>query len=123
MTERNTRQKRAIQEVLAAAEAPMSVQDILQAAQAAVPTLSQATVYRVLRTLTDRGELATVQLPGEVPLYEMAGKSHHHFFRCRKCAHMYEIKGCTRALGHMVPADFELEHHEIFLFGLCPTCR
>ena len=123
MTERDTRQKRAIQAVLAAAEAPLSVQDILRAARGDVPTLSQGTVYRVLKALAAKGQLATVQLPGEVPLYETAGKSHHHFFRCRKCDHMYEIKGCTKALDLLVPAEFELEAHEIFLFGLCSACR
>ena len=123
MTERNTRQKSAIQDVLAAAEAPLSVQDILRLAQGEVPTLSQATVYRVLKGMVAKGLLAVVQLPGEVPLYETAGRSHHHFFRCRKCDHMYEIKGCTQALRHLVPDEFALEHHEIFLFGLCPACR
>ena len=123
MAERSTRQKRAIQDVLAEARTPLSVQDILRAARRTVPALSQGTVYRVLKALTDKGLLATVHLPGEVPLYEQAGKSHHHFFRCRRCDHMYEIKGCGEALRRLVPRDFSLEHHEIFLFGLCPTCR
>jgi len=123
MAERNTRQKRAIQAVLATAEAPLSVRDILLAARRDVPSLSQGTVYRVLKALTAKGRVAIVQLPGEVPLYEVAGKSHHHFFRCRKCDHMYEIEGCSKVLRHLVPDEFQLEDHEIFLFGLCPVCR
>jgi len=66
--------------------------------------------------------VATVQLPGEVPRYELAGKGHHHFFRCRQCGSMYAVGGCTDLIEGLVPQGFRLEDHEVFLFGTCSSC-
>jgi len=121
--ERNTRQKEAIRQALQGAAAPLSAAEVHESARGDVPSLSLATVYRVLKRLVKTGDLAVVQLPGEVPLYEVSGKSHHHFFRCRQCGHMYQIKGCVAALKPLVPRGFKMEDHELFLFGLCAECR
>jgi len=121
--ERNTRQKDAIRQALQGASVPLNAAEVLEAARGRVPSLSLATVYRVLKQLVPKGDLAVVQLPGEVPLYEVAGKSHHHFFRCRRCGHMYQIEGCESALKPLVPNGFKMEDHELFLFGLCAECR
>jgi Fur family ferric uptake transcriptional regulator len=122
MPERNTRQKAAVLEVLEKTRHPLAPLEILAKAQGRVPTVSLATVYRVLKALQEKDVIATVQLPGEAPLYEMAGKSHHHFFRCRECGLMYEVTGCTDMLKSLVPRGFRLEDHALFLFGTCSTC-
>jgi Fur family ferric uptake transcriptional regulator len=123
MAERNTIQKRAIQEVFQQADNPLSVAEVLRRAQQAVATLSQATVYRVLNSLLEKGIIDTVQLPGESPLYETAGKRHHHFFRCRRCETMYEVAGCSDLIDELVPRGFVLDDHEVFLFGTCAQCQ
>jgi Fur family ferric uptake transcriptional regulator len=122
MSERNTRQKAAVLEVLEKSQTPLAPPQILAKAQELAPTISQATVYRILKVLLEKKVIATVQLPGEVPLYELAGKSHHHYFRCRQCGFMYEVNGCTDMLKDLVPRGFRLEGHELFLFGTCSTC-
>jgi Fur family ferric uptake transcriptional regulator len=122
MSERNTRQKAAVLEVLEGAQAPLAAPQILTKAQRRVPSIGQATVYRILKALLEKQAVATVQLPGEVPLYELAGKSHHHYFRCRRCGFMYEVNGCTDLLKGLVPRGFRLEDHELFLFGTCSSC-
>ena len=75
------------------------------------------------QTYWDENKTFRAPGPGEVPLYEVSGKSHHHFFRCRQCGHMYQIKGCVAALKPLVPRGFKMEDHELFLFGLCAECR
>ena len=122
MSERNTRQKAAVLDVLEKSQTPLAPPQILAKAQELAPTISQATVYRILKALLKKDVIATVQLPGEVPLYELAGKSHHHYFRCRRCGFMYEVNGCTDMLKDLVPRGFRLEDHELFLFGTCSTC-
>jgi Fur family ferric uptake transcriptional regulator len=122
MLERNTRQKAAVLGVLEKSKTPLAAPQILTRAEEIVPSISQATVYRILKGLLDKDLVATVQLPGEVPLYELAGKNHHHYFRCRKCGSMYEVSGCTRLLKDLVPRGFRLEDHELFLFGTCSSC-
>jgi Fur family ferric uptake transcriptional regulator len=123
MAERNTRQKAAVREVLQEAKTPLPPADIRSRAQRIVPTISQATVYRILKGLLEKQEITAVQLPGEPPLYELAGKKHHHFFRCRECEQMFEVEGCDGLIEHLVPRGFVLEDHDVFLFGLCKSCR
>ncbi|MBS3821239.1 MAG: transcriptional repressor [Planctomycetes bacterium] len=122
MTERNTRQKTAVATVLAEARTPLTPRDIQVRARTIVATISQATVYRILKGLLEKQDVTTVQLPGEPPLYEQAGKTHHHFFRCRRCKQMYEVQGCDNLIDRLVPKGFTLEDHDVFLFGLCRTC-
>jgi Fur family ferric uptake transcriptional regulator len=122
MPERNTRQKGAVLEVLEKTRHPLAPPEILARAQELAPTVSLATVYRILKSLQKKDVIAIVQLPGEAPLYEMAGKSHHHFFRCRQCGLMYEVNRCTDTLKNLVPRGFRLEGHELFLFGTCSSC-
>jgi Fur family transcriptional regulator, ferric uptake regulator len=123
MSARNTRQQQAIREVFHQAMAPLSPRDVLKRARSRVPSMSQATVYRGIRRLLDEQTIVTVQLPGQPPLYEQAGKGHHHFFRCRKCHEMYEVQGCDELVDRLVPRGFSLEDHDVFLFGLCSQCR
>ncbi len=122
MSQRNTAQRAAILDVLTGAEAPLSIEQILARGQQTVPTLSQATVYRILKRLQSRGDVVTVQLPGRTPLYELSGKGHHHFFRCRRCEQMYEVTGCDGLVDQLVPRGFSLEDHDVFLYGLCADC-
>jgi hypothetical protein len=56
--ERSTRQRSAIRSAIDAAGRPLSPQEVLDAAQAEVPGLSQATVYRNLKLLLDAAEVA-----------------------------------------------------------------
>jgi Fur family ferric uptake transcriptional regulator len=122
MSPRNTTQRSAVLNVLTKAESPLGVEQILTRGRQAVPTLSQATVYRLLKQFIERGDVATVQLPGQTPLYELSGKGHHHFFRCRQCGNMYEVKGCEGLMDRLVPRGFSLEDHDLFLYGLCAAC-
>lgn len=120
---RDTSQRRAIVSALQAAGRPLSPKEILEGAQTQVPRLGMATVYRAIKDLIDDGELVAVDLPGEAPRYEAAGKPHHHHFQCRRCSGVYEIHGCPGHLDAMVPEGFTLEKHEVILYGVCATCK
>lgn len=122
MARRNTPQKAAVLDVLTEAECPLEIEQILNRGQREVPSLSRATVYRLLKQFMERGDVATVQLPGQKPLYELSGKGHHHFFRCRRCERMYEVTGCDGLVDQLVPRGFCLEDHDLFLHGLCADC-
>jgi Fur family transcriptional regulator, ferric uptake regulator len=119
---RNTAQRRAIRQALVDADRPLSPREVLDAAQQEVTGLGIATVYRNLKALVDDGWLAPVELPGEPPRYEVAGKSHHHHFVCRGCDRVYELSGCPGDLASLVPPGFRLDSHEVVLYGRCSTC-
>lgn len=119
---RRTRQRTAIRTVLEEARRPLSISEVLDLAQRKVPGLGIATVYRTVGALVEEGFLSQVEIGGEAPRYEVAGRGHHHHFRCRRCLCVFEIDGCLPDVQRLAPAGFLVEDHEILLFGLCPDC-
>ncbi len=119
---RNTRQRAIIRGVLEHADRPLGTQEILDAAQSEMQGLGIATVYRTVKALTEEGWLVAVELPGEPPRYELAGKGHHHHFHCKQCGKMYELDGCVENLKRLLPSGFRLSGHEVLLFGSCSGC-
>ena len=100
----------------------MGPNEIFDSARAQVPGLGIATVYRAIKHLLDEGFLSQVDLPGEPPRYEVAGKAHHHHFRCNNCRKVYDVDGCVDTFKQLLPKGFRLEGHELYLFGRCNTC-
>jgi Fur family ferric uptake transcriptional regulator len=123
LMERNTRQRQAIREALHKAGRPLSPSEILALARPRAKGLGMATVYRSVKSLVESGEVVAVELPGEPARYEAAGKHHHHHFHCRTCRKVYEVEGCPGELDALVPKGFELESHELVLYGRCVACR
>jgi Fur family ferric uptake transcriptional regulator len=119
---RQTAQRAAIRAAFEHAARPLSPGEALAAAQKRVTRLGIATVYRNIRSLVDEGWLAEVPLPGAPNRYEVAGKHHHHHFRCRVCDRVYEVDSCPPDLRSLIPRGFRLEGHDITLFGRCADC-
>src|SRR5947207_10944280 len=122
MRVRKTRQLRAILTVLQRANRPMSVEEIRSAAQTHEDGLGMATVYRTMRALTEDRTVLAVDLPGETPRFELAGKGHHHHFQCNDCGRVFETKACVGNLKRLLPRRFQLTGHELVLYGRCPEC-
>jgi Fur family ferric uptake transcriptional regulator len=120
---RETRQRQAIRQALQSADRPMSPEDVLASAQGTVPGLGIATVYRSIKTLSEEGWLVAVELPGQTPRYEVAGKDHHHHFHCRGCDQIFELSGCVQGLRALIPRGFRMTGHEVVLYGYCQPCR
>jgi Fur family ferric uptake transcriptional regulator len=120
--ERSTRQRTSIRTALEKAGRPLLPAEILSAAQLEVPAMGLATVYRNLKQLIDAAEVAIVELPGEVPRYEIA-RHHHHHFRCNVCQRVFDIDKCPGDMKQLLPRGFTVEHHELTLYGRCSDCR
>lgn len=119
---RNTRQRAIIREVLEKADRPLGAQEVLTEAQEQMEGLGIATVYRTIKGLMEEGWLVPVELPGEPPRYELAGKDHHHHFHCKDCGKMYELEGCVENLKKLIPKGFRITGHEVLLYGACAQC-
>ncbi len=119
---RSTRQKRAIEGVLAEQNQPLTAPEIQKLALQAAPGIGLATVYRALKTLSSDGQVVAVEIPGQPPRYERGNKGHHHHFLCRKCGSVYELAKCLEGIKTLAPRRFEVEDHEIILYGSCETC-
>ncbi|MDX6770534.1 MAG: transcriptional repressor [Elusimicrobiota bacterium] len=119
---RDTAQRRSIRAALEEAGRPLGALEVLGAAKAGAPGLGIATVYRNLKALVAAGEVTAVELPGEAPRYEFAGKEHHHHFLCAACDKVYELGGCLGGLKELLPRGFKLGSHELLLHGTCASC-
>ena len=120
--DRSTRQRDAIRALFTPHGRPLSPKEIQDKAATEAPGVSLATVYRTIKALEELGEIVRVDLPGEAARYELAGKEHHHHFQCRLCGKAYEIHGCPGGINSLLPPGFQLERHEITLFGVCDRC-
>lgn len=120
---RKTRQRSAIREAFETCDRPISPEEVLTEAQRHVDGLGIATVYRNIKTLVEEGWLTAVELPGQSPRYELAGKGHHHHFHCNDCGHVYELQGCVGSFRSMIPRGFLVTGHEVLLYGRCQACR
>jgi Fur family ferric uptake transcriptional regulator len=121
--ERSTRQRSAIRSAIEQAQRPLSPQEVLAAAQAEVPALGLATVYRNLKLLVDAQEVCTVTLPGDSPRYEAGRQAHHHHFQCTACDRVFDVHQCPGNLAQLAPPGFRVERHELTLYGHCATCQ
>jgi len=119
---RNTTQRMAIEEVFRQNDRPLGVDEVLAYGRKLVESLNQATVYRNLKLLVDDGRLKRVTHPSLGTMYERTGKGHHHHFYCRACNHAYELPGCALNEDEIAPDGFVVEDHDVFLFGICPSC-
>jgi len=119
---RQTRQRAIIRDVFENANRPLGAPEVLAGAQRHMARLGIATVYRTIKALVDEGWLVPVDLPGEPPRYELAGKGHHHHFHCRDCGKMFELNGCVDNLKRLLPPGFNISGHEVLLYGQCSTC-
>ncbi len=119
---RNTPQKNAIRKVFTDNDHPLCIKEILDLAQEIISTTNIATVYRNVNLLVEEGWLVKIEFPPLGTYYERAGKSHHHYFYCRKCKVIYVIPGCPLDLPEAVPSGFVHEGHDVFIRGICESC-
>ncbi len=89
-----------------------------------LPGLGIATVYRTIKSLLEEGEIVVVELPGEEPRYEPAGRGHHHHFRCRVCEQTFDLAVCPVGMprGTTLPGGYTVEDHSLTLYGRCSAC-
>ncbi len=119
---RDTRQRRAIRAAFLAADRPLDPSEVLELAAGEHGGLGIATVYRNIKILLDEGWLTTVELPGEVTHYELAGKAHHHHFHCKSCGKVFELNACLPNVQKLAPPGFRVAGHDLLLYGDCREC-
>jgi Fur family transcriptional regulator, ferric uptake regulator len=121
--QRQTRQRDTILSVIRGAAGPLTIAEILARGQEEVPGLGIATVYRTVKLLQDAGIIQQVLLPSGEVRFEPVDRGHHHHFQCRLCAIVIDLDVChVQIPRNSLPEGFEIEGHELTLFGTCPVC-
>jgi Fur family ferric uptake transcriptional regulator len=129
MSQRNTRPRRIIAErliTLAENGADFTIDDLWQTLRQDEPRLGRATVYRSVETLVNIGLLNRIDFADGTHHYRVCGGTHHHHLTCKQCHCVVEINACLppdllEAISN--ETGFEIDDHQITLFGHCPYCR
>jgi Fur family ferric uptake transcriptional regulator len=117
-----TRQREAILDTLRRADRPLTPQEIRERANQDSAGIGLATVYRALKAFMARNDVLQVEIPGSPPCYEPADRGHHHHFFCESCRQIFDLKGCVQDLDALVPRNFQVQRHDITLYGVCAEC-
>ena len=122
---RMTPQRLAILRILQEAGGHLSPLEVYQRARAAIPGLTEATVYRTLIFLSEQGLLLAAHVGNGQLVYEMAERAHHHLI-CRKCGETREVDhALLEALYQEFQAStgYRIDKIHVTFFGLCPGCQ
>jgi Fe2+ or Zn2+ uptake regulation protein len=127
--QRYTRSRRALVDLLAAAEAPLSLPQLL----ARAPHLAQSSAYRNLVVLERAGVVHRIVTADDFARYELAEDltGHHHHLICTQCGEVRDFTVSSdveadlgRALAEVAAAHgFTADHHRLDLVGRCDACR
>jgi Fe2+ or Zn2+ uptake regulation protein len=128
--QRYTKNRRAIVEVLSAAERPMTVPELLGRGDG----MPQSSVYRNIGLLEEAGIVHRILGGDEYARYELAEdltEHHHHHLICSSCGAIEDVtlppeleKSVETALKRAARRSrFEGSHHRLDLIGVCERCR
>lgn len=125
---RYTTSRRAVVEVLAASDRPLTIPEIL----AVAPTLAQSSAYRNLTELIGAGVVHRIISGDEYSHFELAEDltAHHHHLVCTSCGRVADVTlgddieaALDRALDQVATSQgFHAEHHRLDVIGRCAEC-
>ena len=131
---RNTIQQEIICGIVKNMRTHPSPDEVYKEVHDAHPSISRATVYRVLNKLADKGELLKVNMPNTADRFDFRTDDHIHFY-CSTCGKVFDadIESSSELLSSlnsrvhssevMKLNGFEISKVNISLEGTCPTCK
>ena len=104
----------------------IDVDGIYEQIKAIHPTISLATVYKNIISMTQSGVLVEVPIVGKKSKYELKKADHIHLV-CTECGYV-EDKDCiditNQALNSLTSQEhFALSTRQINLYGVCQKCQ
>jgi len=127
--QRYTTNRRAIVEVLSAADGPLTVPELLERGE----RMPQSSVYRNIGLLEAAGIVHRILGSDEYARYELAEdltEHHHHHLICSRCGAIEDVtlpaeleKSVESALKRAARrSGFSGSHHRLDLIGVCARC-
>lgn len=122
---RTTRQRTAIESLLASTDEFHSAQELHTRLVERGARVGLSTVYRTLQAMADAGDLDVLRQETGEALYRRCSGRHHHHLVCRRCGRTIEIEGTdVEAWAARMAAEhgFADPTHEVEVYGTCPDC-
>lgn len=121
-----TRPRRAVLEVVAAAEQHLTPAEVYERAKAKYPKLGLTTVYRTLEILVRLGYVQRVHCEDGCRSYVTKARPHGHHLLCSYCGETREFTDCDLeplAGSLQAKTGYEIEQHILQMIGRCPACQ
>ena len=101
-----------------------SAEEIFKAVGRKYQSMSFATVYNTLNTLTGAGALRQLTIDPDRKRYDPDTSLHHHLIclRCRKIVDVPEEE-ISVELPRTLTRDFTVLGNHVEFYGHCPSCR
>lgn len=123
MQERQTKQKRIIYDALTALDHPTAT-EVYGYVHERYPSVSRATVFRVLSGFAQSGRAAELKMAGNDVRYDYDVRKHSHV-HCRKCGRVadvflpsdFPLPECPENCG-----GFRIDEARVEFLGVCPDC-
>jgi Fur family transcriptional regulator, peroxide stress response regulator len=100
-----------------------SAETIFKAIKEKFPTMSFATVYNTLSTLSKTSKLRELTIDPEKRRFDPNLEPHHHLI-CIKCGKIVDVKvDYGLKLPYAVKKGFEIVGNHIEFYGICQDCN
>lgn len=123
MPERNTLQKQIVQEKLAELGNHPTADEVVARVQESYPTISRATVYRILNKLADSGEALRVRINNGADHFDHQTFSHYHV-HCSICGKVADVEMPMEELVSLLrdTSGYRISGYSLQFDGVCPMC-
>lgn len=122
---RMTKQRQVVYEVLAdLSHDHPTASEVFVTAKERMPSISLATVYNCLETLTGSGAIRQVNIDREATRYCANLQPHAHFY-CTDCDKVFDIgleRGADASSIWSLPPGCRVEEMHVAMRGVCGTC-
>ena len=121
---RMTEQRRAVFDAIMTRRDHPTAVEVFTRVREKKPSISLATVYNCLETLSDCGLVKTVNLERGPARYCPNLEEHAHF-HCEQCGAVLDLPLRARRQPHdvwVLPEQLSITHHEVAFRGVCPRC-
>ena len=123
---RATRQRRAVDAVLAELAEFRSAQEIHEIVRRRGEGVGLSTVYRTLQAMVEADEVDVLRSGDGEALYRRCSSGHHHHLVCRGCGLTVEVEDTPVERWAAKVAEqhgFGDVEHQVEVFGTCASCR
>ena len=125
MQERQTKQKSIIYDALCALDHPTAT-EVYAWLQETNPTISRATVFRVLAGFAEGGKALELKMAGKDVRYDFNTMEHYHV-HCRKCGKVADVDlSWKRKMPKVTTLEgegFMVEGYSVEFIGVCAECQ
>jgi len=122
--ERETNQKFFILKYLKGVKTHPTAETVFTEVRKKLPSVSQGTVYRVLNSFKDKGEVITIDTKDSV--HFDADISDHAHFICDSCKNVYDVYDECSKCGILKERKTKvglIKSYKINFYGVCKNCK